>query len=84
MVSLRECRDLASSARNGGASIRRTAADRSAAVASQDGRDRAGRELLHHHQRLGAELPGPGNRPAGHRGGHQRPFPNSTSRLSGR
>jgi hypothetical protein len=37
MVSLRQCRDLASPARNGGASIRRTAVDRPAAVASQDG-----------------------------------------------
>ena len=47
-------------------------------------RDRAGRELLHHRQGLAAELPGPGDRLGGHRGGHQRPFPNSTSRLSGR
>ena len=48
------------------------------------GRDGAGREVLHHRQRLGAELPRPGCRPGGHRGGHQRPFPNSASRLSGR
>jgi hypothetical protein len=47
-------------------------------------RDRAGRELPRHRQCLGTQLPGPGNRPGGHRGGHQRPFPNSTSRLSGR
>jgi hypothetical protein len=45
-------------------------------------RDRPGREPLKHCRRLGAELPG--SRPGGGRGGHQRPFPNSTSRLSGR
>ena len=55
-----------------------------AAVVVPDGRDRAGRELLHTRQSLGAELPGPGDRPGRRRGGHQRPCPNSTSRLSGR
>ena len=43
-----------------------------------------GREPIQHHQRLGAELPGRGSRPGGRPRGHQRPFPNSTSRLSGR
>ncbi len=45
-------------------------------------RDRPGREPLHRRQRLSTELPG---RHHGRRhGGHQRPFPNRTSRLSGR
>ena len=47
-------------------------------------RDRARREPFQHRQRLGAELPRPGSRPRGRRGGHQRAFPNITSRLSAR
>jgi hypothetical protein len=48
-------------------------------------RDRPGRESRHQRPGLGAELPGRGGRLGpGVCGGHQRPFPNSTSRLSAR
>jgi hypothetical protein len=48
-------------------------------------RDQAGREPVRDRQRLGAGQPGPARRRRGHRGGgHQRPLPNSTSRLSAR